>query len=244
MKKSTKVWLFLAAVFCVAGFILIGYTFILIKGDFHKLNSVPHITNQYEITEEFYNITINVSTVDVQILPSPDSACTVVCHEKETLVHDVFVKDGALLITENDILTWTDYIEGINFDDTYITIYLPESWYQNITISISTGDVQMNDFAFDNLNIEVSTGDIKLENVIVHEGLFIDGGTGDVDFTSCDANRMDITLSTGDVNGTLLTPKIFQVTTSTGTINIPEDSSDGICKIRTSTGDITIQIQE
>ena len=244
MKKASIAWLSIAGALCIAGLILIGITFYLINGDIHKLNSIPHITNQHEITDEFYNITLDISTANIRILPSQNSTCTVVCHEKENLTHNVVIKDSTLLIIETDRSSWTDYIEGINFDDTYITIYLPESWYKDILISTSTGDIKISDFAFDNLNIEVSTGDVTLENVIVHEGLSINGDTSDVTFTSCDANRIDINLSTGDVNGTLLSPKIFQVTTSTGKVNVPENSSDNICKIRTSTGDIMIQIQE
>ena len=47
---------------------------------------------------------------------------------------------------------------------------------------------------------------------------------------------------TGDVSGTLLTEKVFVVRSGSGKIRVPETVSGGMCKITTSTGDVSIQI--
>jgi hypothetical protein len=54
---------------------------------------------------------------------------------------------------------------------------------------------------------------------------------------------MNIETSTGSVKGTILTPKIFMIRSDTGKINVPETTTGGICRIRTSTGNISITIK-
>ena len=71
----------------------------------------------------------------------------------------------------------------------------------------------------------------------------IDTDTGDVKLDACDANSIDIETDTGDVMGYLLTPKIFDTDTGTGDIRVEQSTSGGLCKIRTSTGDIEITIE-
>ena len=44
----------------------------------------------------------------------------------------------------------------------------------------------------------------------------------------------------GDINGIILTNKIFMVTSSTGEILVPDTTTGGICKIKTSTGNVII----
>jgi DUF4097 and DUF4098 domain-containing protein YvlB len=65
-----------------------------------------------------------------------------------------------------------------------------------------------------------------------------------VRFEACDAEEIIIHTDTGDVTGTLLTPKIFQVETDTGRVDIPESGSGGKCQIKTDTGDIQVEILE
>ena len=52
-----------------------------------------------------------------------------------------------------------------------------------------------------------------------------------------------IKTSTGDVEGTLLSEKIFSIHTSTGKVKVPNTNNGGTCEIKTSTGDIEIQIK-
>lgn len=110
----------------------------------------------------------------------------------------------------------------------------------NLKIRTSTGDVILSNVNCDSLNMNLSTGDVELANVIVTNDAYIDGSTTDVKLDGFDATNIYITLGTGSVKGTILSSKIFAVRSSTGSINVPDSISGGICKIDVSTGSINI----
>lgn len=109
-----------------------------------------------------------------------------------------------------------------------------------IDIYSKTGDVKLKDITGNELDIEISTGKTKLQNTLFLNDINITGKTGDVILDKIDALNIYITISTGNVEGTILTDKIYNVHSSTGYINVPDTTTGGICKIKTSTGNISI----
>ena len=67
--------------------------------------------------------------------------------------------------------------------------------------------------------------------------------TGDVELEACDGGELFLKATTGDVEGTLLTPKTFEANATTGKVDVPNPSTGGLCKIKTTTGDIQIRIR-
>lgn len=112
----------------------------------------------------------------------------------------------------------------------------------DITIDLTTGKTVLTNVSCNNLTSIGNTGDISLNNVILNGKLYIERSTGDTELNKCDANEIEIITTTGDVNCTLLSSKIFIVDTNTGDKNVPETTTGGLCKIKTDTGDINIQI--
>lgn len=92
------------------------------------------------------------------------------------------------------------------------------------------------------VTLESSSGDVELEKSFA--GAFsIATSSGSVHFERSDADSLSVTTSSGDVRGSLLSAKFFSVRSSSGSIRIPEsDREGGICEIRTSSGDIKIEI--
>ena len=132
----------------------------------------------------------------------------------------------------------------------------------SVRAEANTGKIELKDIKCNSIDVETTTGNISLQNVIAEadisisadtgkisllsclsDSLNIDTDTGDVKLDACDANSIDIETETGDVMGYLLTPKIFDTDTNTGDIRVPQSTSGGICKIRTSTGNIIITIE-
>lgn len=62
-------------------------------------------------------------------------------------------------------------------------------------------------------------------------------------FDGSDAAEIYVRTSTGSVKGTLLSEKVFITETSTGSVSVPKTVTGGKCEIRTSTGDIQIEIR-
>jgi len=111
-------------------------------------------------------------------------------------------------------------------------------------IKSKTGDISIYNSNFNVLNTIEDTGDITLSNTIVINDYTHTGDTGDVLFKSFDAKNIYVTTDTGDVKGTILSNKIFFTQTDTGDEDVPETTTGGICKIKTDTGDIIIDIKE
>ena len=113
---------------------------------------------------------------------------------------------------------------------------------QVMEIEVSTGDINVDTDTAGGLNLVSSTGDIRVSNIKVKENIDIETDTGDVRFENSDAAEISVETSTGDVIGTLLSEKVFITETSTGDISVPKTTSGGKCEVKTSTGDIKINV--
>lgn len=133
-----------------------------------------------------------------------------------------------------------------------------------LSLAVTTGDIRVKDILFcKNITTKTQTGDITLSNIIATNDLIAKTTTGDVRFDRFDASSMDVKTTTGDVTGTLLSYKRFSVRTDTGTLRLPPMPDDthtlvitdeagkvlstqtfnpGPCNIRTTTGDIRIDL--
>lgn len=265
----------------LVGIIIFIGVMTVLDWDFNKLSTVKYETNTYEITESFKNIKIDITTADVNVLPSKADKTTVICYEKSTLKHSAYVDGETLKLELNDMRKWYERV-GINFDMSKITVYLPEAEYESLTvdsstgdinvsgnlsfndlsISLSTGDVELNDIKSGSASISattgdieitdmesgsatisLSTGDIEAKNLLCENSLTISTTTGDVELEAFDAGEISITTSTGDIFGSILSEKIFITSTSTGKVSVPSSASGGKCELSTTTGDIKITLR-
>lgn len=113
----------------------------------------------------------------------------------------------------------------------------------DIRTQVSTGRTSLRHVTCSNLTSGGDTGDLLLEDVVSAERISVERSTGDVKFESCDAAEIYMETDTGDITGTLLSGKIFEVSTDTGKVDVPKSTTGGICEIKTDTGDIRLTIQ-
>ena len=112
----------------------------------------------------------------------------------------------------------------------------------DVTVSVSTGKVSITDLACRNLSTVGDTGDIMMTDVSVSGCFDAKRSTGDISFEDLDANIMTVKTSTGHVKGSITSDKAFDVKTDTGKIKVPHVFSDSENKIKTSTGDVIINV--
>lgn len=320
MTKSSKIWLIVAGALLSVGLIIFLISMNALNWSYKALSTNNYVENTYEITEDFTNISINTTTIDIKIVPSTSEKVEVKVYENEKEQHFASVADGTLNITSVDNRKWYDFI-GINFQTSKITISIPQGQYENLNINTSTSDVYISkEFTFNSADITLSTGDVKyyattcenlfierstgrvlienvtaknitiegstgdtilknvkanedisikcstgdvilnnitmvnlistgntgemeLENVVASGKFDIKRSTGDIELEGCDASEIYITTDTGDVEGSLLTEKVFNANSDTGSVRVPNTTSGGLCKITTDTGDIKIRIK-
>lgn len=276
MKKSTKVWLLTAAGLVVAGCLLFVGVMSTLSWDFRKLSTLSYETHTYEIREDFHSIALNTDVADIQLAVCETGPCRVECHEAENASHRVSVENGVLTVEAPE--TWTSFFFSINFDSPKIRVYLPKTQYdslsiqsdvgnveipqglsfQDVVISLSTGNVAFGGSAAGTVQIQTETGDIRTENVSAG-GLHLSTSTGDmevfhlrcqgdvqVDTEVGDTRLWDVTCKTltsfgslGDVSlEAVVAEETFFIERSTGSVRFSGSDAPEI-SVKTEIGDIT-----
>lgn len=232
MGRKIKVWLIIATSLVLFGCIIFGGVMSMFKWDFTKLSTVQYETNSYEISGSFDNISINADTADITFIPSNDEKCRVVCYEEKNAKHSVAFTDNALAINVINEKKWYEHI-GINFGTPKITIYLSQTEYASLFIKASTGNVEMpKDFKFEDIDITLSTGNVK-NCASASKDIKIKTSTGDIRVENAFAGAIDLSVSTGKV--------IVESVKIDGDINVSVSTGDArltdiACKSFTSTG--------
>lgn len=113
---------------------------------------------------------------------------------------------------------------------------------EGITCENDTGPIKLTDVNCKTLNVSNDTGTIKLTNTIAEQNIIAKNSTGGIKLEKVDANSLNLSCSTGSITGTILTPKIFSCTSSTGKVTVPTSTTGGPCVATTSTGSINLSI--
>ena len=111
-----------------------------------------------------------------------------------------------------------------------------------VDLKVGTGKTTLANLHADSLYSRGDTGKLILTDVTAAGVMDISRDTGDVKFERCDAGEIYVRTDTGDVTGTLLSEKLFFVSTDTGKKRVPMTEGGGKCVIETDTGDIIITI--
>ena len=240
MKTRTKVWLITAACLVLFGGILFVGVMTTLGWDFTKLATVKYETNTYEISEAFDTISMDTDTADICFAVSDDGICKVVCYEQENAKHSAVVENNTLTIRVDDQREWYQYI-SINFSTPKITVYLPENQYTALVIKGSTGAIEIpKAFGFENVDISLSTGDVCFE-ASVSDMLKIKTSTGDIRVANISAGTLDLSVSTGNVYLTDIACKKITSQGNTGDISLKNVIAAESISVERSTGDVKLE---
>lgn len=233
----SKKMIIIATSLVLIGTIIFVGVMTMFKWDFKKLTTDKYVTNEYEITDSFKNISVKTVTADIIFLPSFDNDTKVICRERINVKHTVEVKEDTLNISVVDNRKWYEHI-SINFETPKITVYIPNGEYYDLFIKDTTGDVTVPDgFTFANADISVTTGDISFESS-VSGALKCNTTTGDIDLRGIRCETLTTTCTTGDteMNDVIAISKMT-VKSTTGDIEF-EACDAGDILIKVTTGDI------
>lgn len=281
MKKRNKKLLIAAGILVLLGGVIFSLAMTVNHWDFSKLSTVAYKTETFEIKEKFESITVETDTPDIVFALSEDGKCRVNCYTPEGTANDASVIENVLTVKSNYVSKkWYENI-SITTETPSITVYLPEKEFKSLKIKSDTSDVEIpGDFSFDDIDISVQTGEISisacvsdkigittdtgnvnaenltvkemelslkagsasLKNIKCEEKIKVETDTGDIKISDSDADEIKLSSDTGNIIGSFLSDKIFAVQSKTGNVDVPESFSGGKCEISTNTGDIKIEI--
>ncbi len=212
----------------IAVFLIIAVVLIVLGGIISMLITGKYTTNTYEIDEAFGDISMTTSTADIKFALSDDGKCKVECYEKENAKHSVTVENDALTVKINKSFNF-----GFNFGSPKITVYLPKTEYNALSIIESTGNIEIpKNFSFGNVDISSSTGNVDF-GASASKSVKIKTTTGSIGVENISADALDLAVTTGKVNVSGVTCRDgITVGVSTGRANL----SDISCKSVISSG--------
>lgn len=125
------------------------------------------------------------------------------------------------------------------------TLRLEDVITKELVCATTSGDITLNTVkAQGRLDLKSNSGTLRLENVIAQE-LICATTSGDIWFKDSDAGMLEIYSNSGCVKGNLLSEKKFEVSTNSGSVDVPYSNADaGLCAITTTNGDIALRISE
>ena len=194
--KSTKKWLVIALVLVLVGIIIVAIS--AGASDLNQLfNRRNYTINTHDISNEFTDISIDVGISDVEFIVATDGKCKVVSYDTERFVHNVVVNNGVLTVSVTKADGWQGIVFGGN--NLKVTLYLPLTQYRVLDVQGSTGDIDIpGGLTFDDITLSLSTGDINC-SAKVNNLLKISASTGDVEVENCSVGALDISLTTGEI---------------------------------------------
>ncbi len=240
MTKGAKIWLIIAASLILMGCIIFGGIMAILKWDLTKLSTNKYQTSNYEINENYRNISIVTNTADIAFVISENSRSTVECYEQKNVKHSVTVKDDTLVIETVDTRKWYDHI-GITLETPKLTLYLPQAAYASLVIEESTGDIEIQkDFKFESIDVSASTGDIEV-SASASEFIKISTDTGDINVDGVSTGAMTLSVTTGKVTASdIICEGDVSVSVSTGKAYLTNISCKNVISSG-NTGDFSLK---
>lgn len=240
MSRFKKSWLITAVLLVVIGLFLFIGSFAALDFDFGNLGTQKYEEKTYEVSGDFDKISIRITTSKPLLVPYDGKECKVECLKEEKTEYTVAVKDRTLVIDTVDHARWYDRI-GFSFDRSAMTVYLPQSTYDSLTVDTATGDVELTgDIAFGDLKITAATANI-LCHAPVSGVMDIRTKTGNMEIRQSLTREMNLATGTGIVRvNSAAVEKSVTVDSSTGKIQLT-DVTCGNLTVESNTGHILLE---
>ncbi len=204
MNKTGKILIIIASALVIIGFA--GFVGIMsARGwDFKSIDPEDYTETTAIQEDDFDAIKIMSGTEKITFKKADDDKSKVVFFEKESIEYSASVIDNALVIETHSKNGWLSFV-GMSFNEPSITVYLPKTKYDSLTIKESTGKIEIpGDFSFTKAEITLSTGNTNYK-ADTEESLKIKSSTGSINISGISVGEMNLSVSTGNINLTSVT---------------------------------------
>lgn len=189
-------------------------------------------TDEKEITEDFSNISIEVSYEDITFYESEDDVTRVTFVHPEACTTTIEVKNNTLVVKEK-----TPMFSSIGTSEGKLEIYLPAGEYSNLDIDCASANTNISRFEFESIDIDCASGNVTLDDMSLNT-IEIDAASGDIYISDVSANRIEIDTASGDINLSNVISEYMEFNTASGNVTFDECDANNI-DIDTASGDVT-----
>ena len=152
------------------------------------------------------------------------------------------LSDADISLSSGDLNFMADVKGTVSLNSKSGDIDINSNSISDVDISLSSGDLTFKSDVSGNMSITGGSGDIDINNSIIEGKLYTFITSGNVNLNNMDADSMDISVINGDIEALLLSGKDFSANSNSGDINIPYNSSGGICILNSNSGDIDVRV--
>ena len=237
MSKIRKIALLLIA---AGGILVLGA---LVMAGFHmeRFNTVDFQPVSYDLEGDFQSIQIDVTECDVTLVYTPGQ-CRVETVDSQWIKTQVDASGGTLTVTRRNTTPWWRNI-GIWWNGPgaklAVTVYLPQSWYEQVDIRTVSGDIDIpDDFSVGQLLAKTTSGDITTQ-AGVSDGLDIQSVSGDIAASSA-SGPVRAESTSGQILLEGVSAEALTVTTVSGDIRLEGVTAAGTVVLKTTSGDIRL----
>lgn len=115
---------------------------------------------------------------------------------------------------------------------------------KSLSAKTVSGSIKLGNVKCENVTSRSTSGSIKLSDVTASGSMDIETVSGGIRLAGCDAGSLRLKSVSGSITGSLLTPKTFSSNTVSGSINLPASAPGGRCEIKTTSGNIKLEIEK
>ena len=233
MKKSKKILLAASVVSIFIGVsMILGAWRALCHNAADAVAGLEFEEKHLIITDSFTNIHISSGNSSIELLPSSDGVCHIVCQDSEKLYYQISVTESVsgsqLNINQVDGRQWYEMPYGLFQEyNLSLQVYLPEAEYALLHTDSGSGDITIApDFCFQTAYLNTTSGNTAL--TALHSNyLTVSSSSGDLILRSVEASE-DINLETtsGFIQAVNLTAANVTTASSSGTTVLECVSSD------------------
>lgn len=211
--------IFLMILFVGVGLLIAG--FVMTKGDFSMIGGAfladeDYVAKEASGSEVIERVKFDLIDQDVTIYHSEDESYKVEYFESEyDLVH-VSVEGTTLLIKgrhKNRIffMNWKYKSSKVSS----LTIYLPASFASEIEGSVTSGEINLDDFSLMKLDLDVTSGEVNVTNTTVENLFQADITSGSVTLKNITTKKARLEATSGEIeiiNSTIQEELIVDIT--------------------------------
>lgn len=115
---------------------------------------------------------------------------------------------------------------------------------ENIDVNCTSGSIHLSDIRCVDVTGENSSGKINCSNVIASGDMRLENNSGGISLDACDATNLKLSATSGSIRGSLLSQKNFVAEATSGSVDVPESVSGGLCEVSTTSGSIGLRVNE
>jgi len=150
---------------------------------------------------------------------------------------EVNIQSNSGSVTVANASPWSMFLSSTSGD-----VRLSDAAPGDVTLRSTSGSVKVEDVRCRSFTTNCTSGSQHFEDLIVEGALECRGVSGSVELDECDAASLDIETTSGSVHGELLTDKVYDLRSTSGSVRAPESvSGAGRCTVRSTSGSIKFE---